>query len=894
MVDLGVTTPWRRTAVFPEYRDRSLLEVFRELAVACAYRIAVRDGDHTLSYRELYESIGAVAAAVRDRRPAGHEDAGDGPWVVTAVVGHGIDALLTVYGVMAAGAVLVPIDAAEPVERMALIHREGGGHLVITTAAHPDRVRAATGGPVLLLADMAAGARSPADSGSGSGPEPGSLAMVNFTSGSTGTPKGVVRDHETLVRAGFTTAQSNLIEADDVVAFTGSFSFIGAYARSLGALVAGAELCMHDQRIGGGRELAEWILHRRVSVLQFIPSVLRNLTRAVGRDGAPRIDSVKIVSLGGETTYGRDIARARELFGRDTRFVNRYGSSETSVLAEWIATPDDEMRADTPLPLGRALPWAEIVVVDDTGEPVPPGVVGVPEVVSEHCSLGFWNDPGLTAARFRTLPDGRRGLRMSDHVRQRDDGVLEYVARADDRVKVRGVMVGPSEVERALVALPGVADAAVVPTPAPDGGTALIGYVVPAADAELRPWEVRRALAAVVSSAMVPGVVVVLESLPLTPRGKVDRRALPPPPRPGSRPYRAAVGPEFELAAIFGDVLGVDRVGLDDDFFELGGDSLGVVELQAEIADRLSIDVPTSTVLEAPTVAQLFLRLGHRRPRDASPVVVLRADATDPPLFCVTGAADPAISFRQLAAALTDRNFAAIQPRGLEERAMADRTIAAAARRNVVAMRRSQPHGPYVLGGYSYGGVVAFEMACQLRAVGEAVAQLVIVDTNAPVGDHRGPRAEQRADPLPATFATRVLRRAREFARVHVKVWIALATAGWWPRRGYHQHELFFRLNNHMSRTYTPSSTFDGPTLVVRGADFGGAPDRTQSARADLGWSTLVRGPITTVEVPARHSDLLRRPAVDLVAAAIAAALDGVVDGALDEAVTTSADATTA
>ena len=242
------------------------------------------------------------------------------------------------------------------------------------------------------------------------------------------------------------------------------------------------------------------------------------------------------------------------------------------------------------------------------------GEIGVPQVVSEHCSLGFWHDPELTAARFRTLPDGRRGLRMSDHVRMRDDGVLEYVARADDRVKVRGVMVGPSEVEHALVGLDGVADAAVVPVPARDGGTGLVAYVVRDAHTEVRPWEIRRALAAKVPSAMVPGTVVVLESFPLTQRGKVDRGALPPPPKLGARPYRAPDGPEYELAAIFSDVLGVERVGLDDDFFELGGDSLGVVELQAEIADRLSVEVPTATVLEAPTVAQLFRRLSHRRP----------------------------------------------------------------------------------------------------------------------------------------------------------------------------------------------------------------------------------------------------------------------------------------
>jgi amino acid adenylation domain-containing protein len=583
MVDLGVTTPWRRTAVFPDYRDRSVLEVFRELAARSPDRTAVRDGERAFSYRELHEVIDAIAGSLRDEGPTGPKGSGDQPWTVSAVVGHGIDALVTVYGVMAAGAVLVPIDAAEPVERMSLIHRDGGANLAVSAGAHADRTRAATGCRTLLLDDMTQLSRSSTDPG----PEPGDLAMVNFTSGSTGTPKGVVRDHETLVRAGFTTAQSNLIEADDVVAFTGSFSFIGAYARSLGAFVAGAELCIHDQRVVGGRELAAWILERRISVLQFIPSVLRNFTEAVSRTRVPRMDSVKIVSLGGETTYGRDLARARELFGPETRFVNRYGSSETSVLAEWIVTSDDDTRADEPLPLGRPLPWAEIAVVDDAGEPVAPGEVGVPAAVSEHCSLGYWHDPELTAARFWTLPDGRRGFHMSDLVRMRDDGVLEYVARADDRVKVRGVMISPSEVERALTALDGVHSAAVVPAPARRGGTRLVGYVVPDADTEVSTWEVRRSLASAVPSAMVPGTVVVLDALPLTTHGKIDRRALPPLPDPEPRPHREAVGREAELATIFAGVLGVDRVGLDDDFFELGGDSLAVVELVAEIADHL-------------------------------------------------------------------------------------------------------------------------------------------------------------------------------------------------------------------------------------------------------------------------------------------------------------------
>jgi len=772
-----------------------------------------------------------------------------------------------------------------------LIHREGGAQLAATAVMHADRARAAVDCRVLLLDDLPRRARSTADSG----PGPESPAMVNFTSGSTGTPKGVLRDHATLVRAAFTTAQSNLIEAHDVVAFTGSFSFIGAYARSLGALVAGAELCIRDQRAGGGRELAAWILDRRISVLQFIPSVLRNFTEAASRARVPRMDAVKIVSIGGETTYGRDVARARTLFGADTRFVNRYGSSETSVLAEWLATTDDDARADEPLPLGHPLPWAEIVVVDDVGEPVVAGEVGGPEVVSEHCSLGYWNDPELTREKFWVLADGRRGFRMTDHVRVRDDGVLEYVSRTDDRVKVRGVMVSPSEVERALTALASVSDAAVVPAPARDGGTRLVGYVVPDPDTGLSTWEVRRELASVLPNPMVPGTVVPLESLPLNPRGKVDRSALPPPPDPEPRPYREPVGRAAVLASIFTDVLGVDRVGLDDDFFELGGDSLGVVELVAEIADRFSVDVPTSTVVEAPTVAELSARLSHRRHRGASPVVVLRSETADPTLFCVTGGGAPAVTLRELSVALAGRNFAAIQSRGLEERAFPDHRVVAAARRNVAAMRVVQPHGPYVIAGFSYGGVVAFEMACRLRSEGVEVARLVILDTNAPGREpslgHRArtrTRTLQEAAPNSARWRSAVVaRRAARFAATsgyaHAKRRVAFASAGWLPRRGNRQYQLFEQLNIHMSRHYTPSSTFDGPALVVRGNAFEGAPPRNGGSPTrpwhplpDLGWSQLVRGPITAVEVPVDHLSLLRKPAVEVVAAHIAAALDDV------------------
>ncbi len=199
-------------------------------------------------------------------------------------------------------------------------------------------------------------------------------------------------------------------------------------------------------------------------------------------------------------------------------------------------------------------------------------------------------------------------------------------------------------------------------------------------------------------------------------RQKIDRAALPPPPRAVTKPYRAPHGNDADLAAIFANVLGVERVGLDDDFFDLGGDSLGVVELIAGIADRFSVDIPASTVLEAPTVARLALRLSHRRPRTASPVVPLRTDRPGTAFFCVTGGGAPAVSLRALSEAMPDQNLYAIQARGLEERAVPDHSVESAAHRNLLAVREVQPTGPYLLGGYSFGGLVAYEMSCRLRA----------------------------------------------------------------------------------------------------------------------------------------------------------------------------------
>ena len=408
--------PWQRTALFPEPRPQSLREALRTLAAAIPDQIAIREGDRTLTYAELTRMTDAVAGAV--------SEAGGAP--VTVIVGHGIDALLMVFGVIASGRIMVPLDAKDPIERLALVHREAGATVTVTDRAHVAVAEAAMPhGAIVVLEDTLTSMPTPS---SLRDPDPYEIAVVLFTSGSTGTPKGVVRDHVALLRHAMSATYSNGIVPGDQIAFTGSFAFVGAYSRSLGALLGGATICVHDYRTDSLRSFPEWVVANRIAVIQMVPSVLRALTDAASGTGAPRMDCVRLITLSGETLYGRDVARARPLFGKDTVIRNRLGATESASIASWDVTLQDDLAADDPVPIGYVEPWTELHIVDDDGQEVPIGVAGLADVISDHASRGYWRDPELTAQKFWDLPDGRRGFHTSDRVRVRPDGVLEHVA----------------------------------------------------------------------------------------------------------------------------------------------------------------------------------------------------------------------------------------------------------------------------------------------------------------------------------------------------------------------------------------------------------------------------------------------------------------------------------
>jgi thioesterase domain-containing protein/acyl carrier protein len=545
--------------------------------------------------------------------------------------------------------------------------------------------------------------------------------------------------------------------------------------------------------------------------------------------------------------------------------VNLYGSSEAGAIATTRIDPGEPVD-DGPIPLRRVCPWLSVEIVDGSGKVVPVGEVGDIRVRGHEVSLGYWNAPELTSLRFLAEPDGARTVVTGDRGRFTSDGALEHLGRGDLRVKVHGQMVDPEEVEQALVALPSVREAVVSPVPTQAGDTALVAHVLP--DGESRPTakDLRLGLAQRLPPYMIPSAFFAVDGIPRNERGKLDREALRQAAL-GAVPAETAYAPprsrcERELAELVAEVLGLDRVGVHDDVFDLGADSFAAVELLAAIGERLGVELAPGDLLEASTIEALALRIEHEHSSAGHALFPLSLGGSGTPFFLVSSFDGAMLPLRPLARRL-DRPTYSFVPRGVDTRAWPDRTIEQAAARYVHAVRAIQSGGPYLIGGYSFGGLVAYEMSRQLVALGETVSLLALIDPAAP--ERVDPAATRRLarglDPAPS-LTSAWLERARRVADRFVP-WCAAVTAGivpWEPRR---QSAAFFCLSLRMQGRYRPGP-YDGAALFLLTEQW----ERLQSR--PLG---LVGGEKRSVRIPGDHVSLLREPHVAALASVLKAAL---------------------
>jgi amino acid adenylation domain-containing protein len=704
---------WNDTALHAP--GESVVAIFEEQAARTPDATALVAGDTRLSFAELN---------TRANRLARHLGTGAGRRVAL-VLPRSAEVVVAILAVLKTGAAYLPVDPDLPAERIAHLLTDAEPALVVTTGALADALPLRDIDSV-VIDDPATSEELARLDGTNQGlPVRGRhAAYLIYTSGSTGVPKAVVVEHRNLVNL-FHEHRRTLFEPAGSrirVAVTASFSFDTSWDELLW-MIAGHELHVIDADVRlDPAALVSYVAGNEIDFLDLTPSYVKPLIAAGLLDPDRRPPA--ILMLGGEAL---DQQLWDQLGAAQTTAWNYYGPTECTVDA--LREPVVAGRAPT---LGTPVANTRAYVLGPDLRAVPPGVVGELYLAGAGLARGYFRRPGLTADRFRPDPFGAAGDRMyatGDLVRRRHDGRLQYLGRTDQQVKVRGFRIELGEIDAALGAHPDVVAAATIDREDRPGDRRLACYVVARPGTTLDPAELRAFAGRSLPGYMVPAAIVVLDRIPLTTNGKLDRAALP---APAAGPVAVSRAPrtpaERTLTAIFAEVLGLDEVGADDDFFEHGGHSLLATKLMSRVRISLGVALTVRTLFEDPTPAGLARRL-HDSPdvgADFDVLLPIRADGTGAPLFCVSPRVGLSWCYAGLLPYVPDRPVYGLQTRGVT--GVAD--FAAVVDVLVAEIRRVRPAGPYHLLGWSAGGNVAHAVAVALREAGEQVGMLALLDSH--------------------------------------------------------------------------------------------------------------------------------------------------------------------
>lgn len=690
--------------------------------------IAVVDDRGRHSYGALHASGQDLAERLVAR--------GVGPGSLVGVLfGRGAGALAAMLAVLETGAAYVPLDPTLPPERLRLMVDDCGVAIIITEPAHASRTASLRPDPIVLDEMSRDGGPAPVrvvPSGSAD------LAYVLYTSGTTGRPKGVLVGHRQI--AGYVDAIVERLGLDPGL----GYAHVSALAADLGYTVLFAALCtggtLHlvgDDVLRNGDELADYLTREAVDVVKITPSHLTALLQTSGNPAG--LIPGRVLVTGGEPLR-TDLAARLEELANGCEIVNHYGPTEATVgtTAYRVSLSDLDPRAGS-VPIGSPLGAATVQVVDKALHEVPCWVPGELLIGGPGVADGYLGRPGLTTERF--IPDplspGARRYRTGDLVRRLPSGDLEFLGRDDDQVKIAGYRVELGEIESTLRAHPDVADCVTLVSPDETGHQRLVAFVVGAG--RQHEDELHEFAAARLPQYMRPEAIVPLDAFPLSVSGKLDRAALARS-AAGARQSRhqREVPPrdafELLLARLWAQALG-RTVGVTDDFFEVGGNSLKAIRLIADIRKATDVSLPVSAMVDASTIEAMarLLRTEQRADRFRS-AVTLQPSGSRAPFFCVHAGGGGVLGYLPLARAAGDeRPFIGLQSPGLYPGGSNPGELVDMAARYVEEIKAHQPHGPYRLGGWCLGGIIAHEVARQLTTAGDEVAQLVLFDSDAPI-----------------------------------------------------------------------------------------------------------------------------------------------------------------
>ena len=603
------------TGTFVEFRkedvEKSIPARFEEQAGRHPDRLAVQTKNHRLTYNELNNAANRVAWAI-----LGRQQEAQAP--ISLLFQQGAQSIVGILGVLKAGKTVVPLDPSLPRARMDYIVENSTTGLILTDGHNHALARelAHSGRQILNIDDLGS---SVSAGNSGLSISPGTLSWIIYTSGSTGQPKGVVHTHRNVLHNVMNYTNEFHICADDRLTLLHSFSVSSGMVDIFCALLNGAALYpfTFEEKLVN---IARWLTREKMTIFNWSPTPFRNFVGIL--TGKNEFPELRLVVLGSEPVSKRDVELHKIHFSADSLFVNRLGTTETNNFRLYFVDKETEVAGNN-VPAGYALRDKEVLLLGDSGKEIGFDEIGEIAVRSRYISLGYWRRPDLSQASFLPDPDGgdQRIYLTGDRGRILPDGCLEHLGRKDFQVKIRGYRVEVAEVEMALLDRSDIHEAVVVALEDRPGNPRLVAYVVAAGQPAPTIPDLRSLLQETLPEYMIPSAFVYLDALPTLPNGKLNRRELPAPgsarPDLGTVLVASRTPAERALLQVWADVLGLDEIGVHDNFLELGGDSLLAGQVISRVISEFRVDLPLRSLFRAPTVAEMALAITQRRAKAA-------------------------------------------------------------------------------------------------------------------------------------------------------------------------------------------------------------------------------------------------------------------------------------
>jgi amino acid adenylation domain-containing protein len=870
--------------------EQSIAKRFEQQVNKNPNAIAIKSKSEKFSYNQLNQAANRLAHAILSQPKQENEAK-----TIALFLEKGASYIAAILGVLKTGKIFVPLDSTFPQTRLSYILEDSQTFLIVTNNQNLTKARelAVCGCLVLNIDEINADIST-------ENPDiqicADSPAYVIYTSGSTGNPKGVLHNHRNTLHYCMNDTNTLCISPNDRVIFLYSCSAMGGLLCIFYTLLNGASLYSLNIKEEGFNNLVNWLLSEKITIYHSFATLFRHFVDTL--TGIEQFSQLRLIKLGGEATVRKDVELYKKYFPSSCVLCASLGTSETATFRNFIVNKNTKIDSST-VPIGYPVQDMEVLLLNEAGVEVDCGEVGEIAVKSKYLALGYWRNPELTKAVFQSdsTEKSDRIYRTGDLGRIEPDGCLVHMGRKDFQVKIRGFRIEVTEIEMVLLDTATIKEVAVMAREDIGEDKRLVAYIVPNQKKIPNITELRSFIKDKLPEYMVPSIFVFLEALPLTPNGKVNRRALPVPDLTQKEAIAIFVAPrddlECRMTQIWEEILGIQPIGVKDNFFDLGGHSLLAARLFAEIEKQFGKQIPLAILFKSATVEALanILRptqdlldgkeisissdktlTNHKLIDPWSSLVEIQPNGSKPPFFCIHPLGGEILCYRNLAMHLApEQPVYGLQPQGLDGKQPPYTQVEDLACHYIKQIQTLQPNGPYYLGGYSFGGVVAYEMAQQLHRQGEKVGILVMFDTARPGFSERSPFLQR----IPIHL-NNIFRLGPAYLQQNFGAW-----KEWGKYKLKHKYKsvlnverLLAKKSNHLAVIEANAQAlseyifqvYPGQMTLLRTQDENRKKAVGIKYDPQFGWGDLVAGGLDIHYVPGSHLSLLEEPHVGMVA----------------------------